>query len=267
MFVSLGNTFVCFFIDYFLNRWAKGAQIENPNSNRYTLRVTTYSPALKGASKFGFILLGAVFTIQLIGIDPNILAGAGGAALLVGFLARNILEDLLNGALILWTDRYAIGDIIDVGIDDGFVENMNLYNTQIRGAGGSLITIPNGQISLVRNKTKDWSRAEFKIEISTNSDPIKAIQILKEVGEELQEDPDWKDLILEPANILGVDEVSHQGILIQVWIKTQPMKQFSVCREYRLRVQQKFKHEGIELGIPQRQVWHKDRDESSLDDD
>lgn len=258
MFVNVGNAIASFFIDYYLNRWAKEAQIVDPHSKRYTLRVATYSPALKGASNFVFIMVGIVLTIQLLGIDPSVLAGAGGAALLVGFLGRNVLEDMLNGVLILWTDRYAIGDIIDVGSAGGFVENMNLYNTQIRGAGGSLITIPNGQISLVQNKTKDWSRVEFKIEISTNSDPIKAIQILKEVGEELQEEPDWKDLILEPANILGVDEVSHQGILIQVWIKTQPMKQFSVGREYRLRVQQKFKQEGIELGIPQRQVWHKD---------
>ena len=265
MLVNLGNAIASFFIDYYLNRWAKEAQIADPHSNRYTLRVTTYSPALKGASNFVFIIVGIALTIQLLGIDPNILAGAGGAALLVGFLARNVLEDMLNGVLILWTDRYAIGDIIDVGGTGGFVENMNLYNTQIRGAGGSLITVPNGQISLVENKTKDWSRVEFKIEISANSDPIKAIQILKDIGQELQEDPDWQDLILEPVNILGVDQVSHQGILIQVWIKTQPMKQWAVGREYRLRIQQRFKSEGIELGIPQRQIWHKE--ESSFEDD
>ena len=258
MFVNLGNAIASFFIDYYLNRWAKEAQIADPNSHRYTLRVTTYSPALKGASNFLFSLTGIVLTIQLLGIDPSVLAGAGGAALLVGFLARNVLEDMLNGVLILWTDRYAIGDIITVGTVGGFVENMNLYTTQIRGAEGCLITVPNGQITLVENKTKDWSRVEFKIEISANSDPIKAIQILKEVGQELQEEPDWQDLILEPVNILGIDQVSHQGILIQVWIKTQPMKQWAVGREYRLRVQQKFKHEGIELGIPQRQISHKD---------
>lgn len=265
MLVNLGDTISSFLIDYYLNRWAKEAQIVAPNSERYTLRVTTYSPALKGASSFIFILIGIVLTIQLLGIDPSILAGAGGAALLVGFLARNVLEDMLNGVLILWTDRYAIGDVITVGTVGGFVENMNLYTTQLRGAEGCLITIPNGQVKLVENKTKDWSRVEFKIEISADSDPIKAIQILKEVGQELQEDPDWQELILEPVNILGVDQVSHQGILIQVWIKTQPMKQWGVGREYRLRVQQRFKSEGIELGIPQRQIWHKG--DSSFEDD
>ncbi len=165
-------------------------------------------------------------------------------------------EDMLNGILILWTDRYAVGDIIAVGDVGGFVENMNLYTTQIRGEEGCLITIPNGQISLVKNKTKDWSRTEFKIEISAKSDPVKAIQILQEVGSQMQQDPEWQEMILEPVNILGIDQVSHQGIIIQVWIKTQPMKQWSVGREFRLRVLQAFTRQGIELGMPQRQVWY-----------
>ncbi|MDJ0898269.1 MAG: mechanosensitive ion channel family protein [Xenococcus sp. MO_188.B8] len=256
MLVNLADTIAAFAIDYYLNRWAKEGQIAEPNSTRYSLRITTYSPALKGASSLLFIMIGIALTIELLGIDISVLAGAGGAALLVGFLARNVLEDMLNGILILWTDRYAIGDIIAIGDVGGFVENMNLYTTQIRGEEGCLITIPNGQISLVKNKTKDWSRTEFKIEISANSDPVKAIQILQEVGSQMQQDPEWQETILEPVNILGIDQVSHQGILIQVWIKTQPMKQWSVGREFRLRVLQAFTQAEIELGIPQRQVWN-----------
>ncbi len=267
MSVNLADAIASFVIDYYLNRWAKEGQIAQPNSNRYTLRVTTYSPALKGASSFIFIVIGIVLTIELLGIDTSVLAGAGGAALLVGFLARNVLEDMLNGVLILWTDRYAIGDVITVGEVGGFVENMNLYTTQIRGSEGCLITVPNGQISLVQNKTKDWSRTEFKIEISAKSDPIKAIQILKEVGEQMQQDPDWQDAILEPVNILGIDQVSHQGILIQVWIKTQPMKQWSIGREFRLRVLKAFTAAGIELGMPQRQIWHLEHSSEDNDND
>ena len=256
MLANLADTIASFAIDYYLNRWAKKGQIAEPNSTRYSLRITTYSPALKGASSFLFTVIGIVLTIELLGIDTSVLAGAGGAALLVGFLARNVLEDMLNGILILWTDRYAVGDIISVGDVGGFVENMNLYTTQIRGEEGCLITIPNGQISLVKNKTKDWSRTEFKIEISAKSDPVKAIQILQEVGSQMQKESEWQETILEPVNILGIDQVSHQGIIIQVWIKTQPMKQWAVGREFRLRVLQAFTEQGIELGMPQRQIWY-----------
>lgn len=256
MLANLADKITSFIIDYYLNRWAKEGQIVNPNSNRYPLRVATYSPALKGGSSFVFTIIGLVLTIELLGINTRVLAGAGSAALLIGFLARKVLEDMLNGILILWTDRYAIGDVISTGDLGGYVENMNLYITQIRGVEGRLITIPNGQIFLVQNQTKDWSRTEFKIEISLDSDPVKAIQILKEIGTEMEKDPDWQETILEPINILGVDQVSHQGILIQVWIKTQPMKHWSVGREFRLRVVQAFKNNGIVLGIPQRQIWH-----------
>ncbi len=91
MLVNLADSITSFVIDYYLNRWAKEGQIAQPNSNRYALRVTTYSPALKGASTFLFTVIGIVLTIELLGIDISVLAGAGGAALLVGFLARNVL--------------------------------------------------------------------------------------------------------------------------------------------------------------------------------
>ena len=83
---------------------------------------------------------------------------------------------MLNGILILWTDRYAIGDFIQVGNISGFVENMNIYITQIRGSGGRLVTIPHGQIFIIENLTKDWSRFEFKIEMAYDADVRKALK-------------------------------------------------------------------------------------------
>ncbi len=222
------------------------------------VRVSTYSPALKGASTFLFILLGLYLTVKFLEIDTAILASAGGAALVIGFFSRNILEDMLNGALILWTDRYAIGDVIKVGELSGFVENMNLYTTQLRGAEGRLITIPNGQISTVENLTKDWSRVDLVIEIAYNADTQKAIKIIEQVAQQMGSEPQWQDTILEPATILGVDRVAHTGVTIQVWLKTQPIKQWAVGREFRLRIKQAFDQAGISPGVPQ-QIWHGER--------
>ncbi len=258
MLVSLADTLVSFFIDYYLNQWAQEAQVDNPTSMRYALRVSTYSPAIKGASTFLFLLLGLYLTFRFLEINPAVLASAGGAALVLGFLSRNILEDMLNGALILWTDRYAIGDVIKVEELAGFVENMNLYTTQLRGAEGRLITIPNGQISTVENLTKDWSRVDFEIEIAYNADPQKAIAIIEQVAQQMRSEPQWQDTILEPATILGVDQIAHTGITIKVWLKTQPIKQWSVGREFRLRIKQAFDEAGIAPGVPQ-QILRGDR--------
>ncbi len=258
MLVSFLDKLVSFLIDYYLDQWAQEAQVDNLTSTRYALRVSTYSPALKGASTFLFILLGLYLTVQFLEIDTAILASAGGAALIIGFFSRNILEDLLNGALILWTDRYAVGDVIKVGELSGFVENMNLYTTQLRGAEGRLITIPNGQISTVENLTKDWSRVDFVIEIAYDADTQKALEIIEQVSNQMGSEPQWQDTILEPATILGVDRVAHTGVTIQVWLKTQPIKQWAVGREFRLRIKQAFDQAGISPGVPQ-QIWHGER--------
>ena len=258
MLVSLANALVFFLIDFYLNQWAEDAQIEDLTSTRYASRVNTYSPALKGASTFLFILLGLYLTVKSLEIDTAVLAGAGGAALIIGFLSRNILENMLNGALILWTDCYAIGDVIKVGEWSGFVENMNLYRTQLRGAEGRLINIPNGQISTVENLTKDWSRVDFAIEIAYDADTHKAIEIIEQVSNQMRSEPQWQDTILEPASILGVDQIAYTGVTIKVWLKTLPIKQWAVGREFRLRIKHAFDQAGISPGIPQ-QIWRGDR--------
>ena len=258
MAISLLDIVVDFVSDRYLHQWAKSAQLDDPSSNRYALRVNTYSPAIQGATTMMFVALGVYFTVLAFGINPSVLASAGAAAVVVAFLSRNLLEDMLNGALILWTDRYAIGDVIQVGAVTGFVENMNLYITQIRGAEGRLVTIPNGRIGIVENLTKDWSRVDFKIEIAHNADVAKALDVIQQVSEQMRQESPWSDCILEPASILGVDAVSHAGILIQVWIKTQPIQQFAVGREFRLRIKQAFDEAGIDLGVPQQEIsYHK----------
>lgn len=250
-----------FAIDYSLNRWATEAQAVNPNSNRYTLRVTTYSTTLKRASTLFFTVIGIYATIWIMGIDPAVLAGAGVAAVAIAFLSRNFLEDVLNGVLILCTDRYAIGDVVDVGGGlSGLVEDMNLYVTSLRNLDGQVIVIPNGKISSVINMSKDWSRVNFTIKIAWDADLKKTIQIMQQIDKELQNEPQWREKILEPLEILGIDEISHEGILIHALMKTQPKEQWSVDREFRIRLKYALDAAGISLGVPQQQIWHRNVD-------
>ncbi|MFM1843466.1 MAG: hypothetical protein RLZZ490_2209, partial [Cyanobacteriota bacterium] len=231
-------------------------QLLNSESNRYTLRVATYSPALKGGVSFVLSIVGIIGTIWLLGINPLVLASFGGVAFVVAFLGRNVVEDMLNGALILWTDRYAIGDVIKIGEVGGLVENMNIYITQLRGTEGRLSTIPNGKITIVENLTKDWSRAECIFEIDQSNNIKQALDVIKSVSETMQNDDLWHDKILEPAAILGVDNIASRGIQLQVWLKTQAGQHWSVGREFRLRVKNAFEVAGINLGVPRQQVYY-----------
>ncbi|MEO1401667.1 MAG: mechanosensitive ion channel family protein [Cyanobacteria bacterium J06635_1] len=252
--VTLLDTLLDVEIDYYLNQWGKNAQLDDPQANRVALRVSTYSPALQSATTLFFTALGAYLTVQAFGIDPAVLASAGAIAVVFAFVSRNVLQDMLNGAVILWTDRFAVGDVIKVGEYAGLVEEMSLYTTQIRGPEGRLITIPNGQITTVENLTKDWSRVDFTIEIAYDADIKQALEIIRTVADTMRTDPLWQDKILEPASVLGVDQISHAGILLQVWIKTQAMQQWAVGREFRLRIKQAFDEAGIQIGLPQQSV-------------
>ncbi len=244
-----------FIIDYYLHRWANQAQVINPTSNRYTLRINTYSIVLKQATSFTIFILGVYGSIWLIGLNLSVLAGAGVLTLALAFLSRNLLEDMLNGILILCTDRYAIGDVIDIGGGmAGLVENINLFVTSLRNLDGQVIAIPNSKISTVINNTKEWSRVNFTIKIAWNEDIKKAISVMTQVANQMQKEPEWSRKILDPIEVLGVDDVSHEGIVIHVLIRTQPSEHWGIGREFRFRVKHAFDEAGISLGIPHHKI-------------
>ncbi len=253
--MALADKVTDFFIDYALVRWAKEGQEREPNSNRYTLRANTYSKAFTDGTTFLFVLVGIFLSVWVIGINPSVLAGAGALAVVFAYLSRNLIEDMLNGILILATDRYAVGDVIDVGGGySGFVEDVNLYATSLRNLDGQVLVIPNGKIARVINMTKNWSRVNLTLRISWNADVKKAIDVMRQVGEQMLSEPQWQEIVLEPVDILGIDELSHDGILIRLIMKTRPMQQWLVSREFRLRVKQALDEAGISLGVPQREV-------------
>jgi small conductance mechanosensitive channel len=132
----------------------------------------------------------------------------------------------------------------------GKVESVNLRITQLRDRKGQLITIPNSTISVVENASKDWSRVDFAIDLDYQTNLDRAIAILKELADTFYRDPVWQSKILEPPEILGVDQLTHTGLQLRIWIKTQPNEQWPVSREFRRRVQLAMLQEGLEVGMP-----------------
>ncbi|MGB3532629.1 MAG: mechanosensitive ion channel domain-containing protein [Microcoleaceae cyanobacterium] len=263
LFVTLADRISDFFTDHLLNRWAEEEQLTNPTEKRYSLRVNTYSPAIKKATTTLFWTLGFFWTIQLLGVPTHLIASAGFIGLLVTYFSQNMIKDFFNGALILLTDRYVLGDVIAVGDVSGVVEKMNLYITELRNLNGELITIPNGLIGTVINMTKDWSRVNFEVVVAYDSDLDKVMNILESIAEEMQQESDWNNLFLEPLSILGVDKLDHTGITIRALIKTPPLQQWAVGREFRYRVKQAFDQAGINIGIPQQKLYF-DRNKNTI---
>ncbi len=128
------------------------------------------------------------------------------------------------------------------------MENLNLRVTQLRNGEGQLITIPNSNITDVSNLTRLWSRVDFSIVVAYENDPKQVLGVLRQVSKQLYSEPEWRDRLLETPEVLGIDDLSHTGMLVRVWLKTAPMQQWSVGREFRLRVRQAFEANHIQIG-------------------
>ncbi|MGJ3252953.1 MAG: mechanosensitive ion channel family protein [Elainellaceae cyanobacterium] len=251
---GLADRLVDTFLDRLFRAWADNqiSLFGLEDVQRKSLRASTVTAALRGLTTFIFYGAAILWSMGQLRIPTSsVLTGGAIVGLAISFGSQNLVRDLVTGCLILWEDQYAVGDVIAIGTTVGLVENMNLRITQIRNAEGRLITIPNGAISQVENLTRSWSRVDFAIEVAYDTDIKRAIAILTDVAQEMYNSPDWHDRILEMPDVLGVDQMTHAGILIRVWIKTQPLQQWSVGREFRLRVRLAFEREGIEIGIPQ----------------
>ena len=161
-----------------------------------------------------------------------------------------MIKDIINGFLIILEDQYAVGDVITVGNMGGLVENMNLRITQIRNGEGQLITIPNSTISVVQNLSKDWSRVDLAVRIAYDTDPNYAMEVFNQLATEIYEDSNWHTKIIDPPEVLGIDDLQGNGMLVRIWIKTKPLEQWSVAREFRHRLRIAMQQKGIAIGIP-----------------
>lgn len=233
----------------------EGARWAPARSRRLDLRFSTFSQAAKGVAGaviFGIAVLSAL-AIAGVEIAP-LLAGAGIAGIGISLAAQSLIKDIINGFLILFEDHFGIGDVISVQGITGSVEYINLRITQLRDSEGRVITIPNSQITIVQNLSKDWAQVDLSVAIDHTADVDKAIALLKSSALELSQEEAWQRLILEPPDVLGIEAVDQTGIKLRLLLKTQPLQQWPVARELRARIKQQFDAAGIAIGVPQEKV-------------
>jgi small conductance mechanosensitive channel len=243
-------------IDRFTAALANNALLTPEDSLRLQLRVSTISRVSKGIATFSGVAIGTIISLTTLGINIGpLLAGAGLIGVAVSLASQNLIKDAINGFLIILEDQYALGDVIAVGDVAGLVENLNLRITQLRDAEGRLITIPNSEIKIVANLSSRWSRADLSIPVAYQADIDQALKLIETVALDIDKDPQWQEQILETPQVLGVENFGDRGLMIRVWIKTQPLKQWDVAREYRRRLKIAFDQAGIAIPFPQQAIW------------
>jgi small conductance mechanosensitive channel len=193
-------------------------------------------------------------------VGVNIIPLMGGAAVLglaVAFGAQNLIRDYFYGFMILMENQYTINDVVKLGDVSGQVERITLRVTVLRGLDGTVHFVPNGEITRVSNLTHEWSRALFDIPVAYKEDVDQVMSELIELAKELRRDPEYRGLILEMPEMLGVDEFSDSAIVIKFLVKTRPLKQWTVKRELLRRIKKRFDELGIEIPFPQRTIYHR----------
>jgi len=208
--------------------------------------------------QFGHIMIWGIILMMLLkefGIDIGpILASAGIIGLAVGFGAQELVRDFISGFFILLEDQVRVGDVAIINGTGGAVEKIELRTITLRDFSGVVHIFQNGKINTLANMTKEWSAMVFEIGVAYKEDIDTVIRVMEEVGNGMQKDENIKNKILEPIEVVGVENFADSAIVIKARLKTKPLEQWSMGREYRRRLKIAFDKNGIEIPFPQRTI-------------
>ncbi|MBV9410856.1 MAG: mechanosensitive ion channel family protein [Acidimicrobiia bacterium] len=193
----------------------------------------------------GLTILG-IFGISL----GPLIAGASIVGVALAFGAQALVRDFLSGFFILVEDQYGVGDKINISGAKGIVENVTLRVTRMRADDGAVWFVPNGEIRKVANATMGWQRALIQILLTLDANVDKALTVMTEECEALADDPVWADEIVERPQVLGVEDMSADGLTIRITARTVPQKQDAFARALRGRIASRLRAEHIPLAEP-----------------
>jgi small conductance mechanosensitive channel len=217
-------------------------------------RGQTISQLLRSVGRVVIFAIALLLTFNVfIDIGP-ILAGAGILGLAISFGAQSLVKDVISGFFILVENQFAIGDVIEVAGKSGVVEKMTLRVAVLRDAEGIMHVVPNSEIKVVSNKTRGWSRAVVDVGVPYDENVDRALEVLRDEAAQFSTDRTWGAQLDGPVEVLGVESLGDSAVVLRTVIRTQPGSQWSVAREFRRRIKNRFDREHLEIPFPQRRV-------------
>lgn len=252
-------TIVAFPIARFCVNRALRSYTKKSRSAEVTKRVDTLTSLLSNTSNILILAVACLMALKELGIEIGpILAAAGVVGLAVGFGAQNLVQDIISGFFIFLEDQVRVGDVVEVAGKSGLVEKVTLRMVILRDASGNVHFVRNGEINIVTNMTKDFSRYVFNIGVAYDSDIDHVIRVIKAVDEDLRNNSELTDDILEPIEVLGLDSFGDSALIIKARTKTKPIRQWAVAREFNRRLKMAFDKENIEIPFPYRTLCFKE---------
>ena len=238
-------------VEYYLTK----AHAADTSPARQT-KLLTFLPLLRRALTVVLSVLVVLTVLSELGIDiAPLLAGAGVLGLAIGFGAQTLVKDIITGIFILLEDTIAVGDVVTAGGHSGLVETISIRTIRLRDLEGTVHTVPFSEVTTVVNMTKDFSFAQIDVGVAYREDVDEVIEVLRQIGAELQTDEVYGVEILDSLEVLGLDQFADSAVIIRIRIKTKPIKQWMIKREFNRRIKRRFDELGIEIPFPHTTIY------------
>lgn len=235
-----------FVVDRLVDGFAKRS-----GDGRRAAQIRTLGPLIRGFIQSVLVVVSALTFLSEVGVKVGpLLASAGVVGVAIGFGAQTLVKDFLTGIFLIVEDIVSVGDVVQISGSGGLVEDMTLRTIRLRDFDGTLHIFPYSEAQVIHNLTKSFSYYVFDLQISYESDIDRAVAVMKSTGEDLARDPEFSPKILAPIEVVGVDGLADSGVKLKARIKTEPIEQWNVGREYNRRIKLAFDHEGIQIPYP-----------------
>ena len=257
LFITIGTYILNRFLKHTIEKIVRTAVVSDKYLSKEAeeKREDTLIRIFTWSSRIIILFIATLMILQEFGIPIcPILAGAGIIGIAVGFGGQYFIKDIISGFFFILENQYRVGDVVNFDGTGGLVEDISLRMTTLRDLDGTVYHIPHGEIKKVANLSKDFARINLNIGIAYAANLDHVIKIVNKVGDELSQDPQWKEFIIKPPQFLRVDDFADSSIVIKILGETQPLKQWEVTGELRKRIKIAFDNEGIEIPFPQRVV-------------
>jgi small conductance mechanosensitive channel len=219
-------------------------------------RVETIVRLLRQAALLALWTIAGLMILKEVGVEIGpIIASAGIVGVAVGFGAQNLVRDIIAGFFIILENQIRVGDVSIINGTGGLVEKINFRTTILRDLGGVVHIFPNGTITTLSNMTNEWSAYVFEIGVAYKENTDQVVEIMREVGRAMRADDKFGKCMLDEPEIFGVDKLADSAVIIKGRIKTSPIRQWEVGREYLRRIKYAFDEKNIEMPFPHQTVY------------
>ena len=210
---------------------------------------------MRGTLAALLIVTTVLMALSALGVQIGpLMASAGVVGVAIGFGSQTLVRDMLSKFFYLFDDAFRVGEYIQSGNYKGTVEHLGVRSVRLRHHRGPVYTIPYGQLGAVQNSSRDWVIDKMTIGLTYDTDLVKVKKIIKEIGKELAQSPEFAADFIEPLKMQGVDAFGEYAIQVRLKMMTKPTKQFTVRRRAYAMMKERFAANGIHFAFPTVQV-------------